>query len=598
MTAPGQFYTRRSRTPSVGVAGRSSDSAGVLSAAARTADPSPVVATISARRRRSPECNLVVKRTSLRNASKLTLSSEAEGRTSDEKRLRKLVKVKDSGCSSSGVKSSHNEVDIEDVPPLTAYRFTEEEASSIKASLLSWYDENHRLLPWRQHPSDSLENQVDGEVEEGRCMKEESVSLSHELHSKGGGKGSKKSSKQGAKFEQRTTDVTRSIEMEEQRAYEVWVSEMMLQQTRVATVIEYYRRWMERWPSLHHLAQASQEEVNTVWAGLGYYRRARFLLEGAKQIVERGSGFPRSVKELQKVPGIGEYTSGAIASICFQQPVPVVDGNVVRVLSRLRAITENPKLPSTVRIHWALAEELVDARRPGDLNQSLMELGATVCKPSSPDCSFCPVSTHCKALSLESKSVKAVTDFPVKVAKVQPRDEYVAVCIVVVMNRKNVGNLVDGNFSAADSHILLVQRPPQGLLAGLWEFPLVSVGGTAVQSKEQKAAMNEYLQSSLGFNLQRRGNFSTERREHVGTYVHIFSHIKMHMSIEWLLLCPSESQWERKSMDGKQGSISMKWVQADKVGNLGLTSSVKKIFSMFLNHMKQHKTPKQKRLKP
>ncbi|KAL3700129.1 hypothetical protein R1sor_018151 [Riccia sorocarpa] len=592
MTVPAKYYTRRSRTLSVGVAAASSDS-GVLTST-MNCDPSPAVATPSGRGQRSPVCSLSITKTNLRKNSKLGLSDKVDGRFSRKKPQKKSGKRELPGsiCSGGG-NAPHEEVDIEDVPPVALYRFTDEEASSIRTSLLSWYDENHRILPWRHHPSDSREEEKEIEVENGRCMQGGSANSTHGLRT------AKRSRKKGAKLQSGSSCVSKSSEIEEQRAYEVWVSEMMLQQTRVATVIEYYRRWMQRWPTLHHLAQASLEEVNTVWAGLGYYRRARFLLEGAKQIVQKGSGFPRSLKELQKVPGIGEYTSGAIASICFQQPVPVVDGNVVRVMSRLRAITENPKLPSTVRVYWALAEELVDAKRPGDLNQSIMELGATVCKPTSPACSSCPVSAHCKALSLQSKAMKVVTDYPVKVAKSQPRDEYVAVCVIVVMNRKDAGKLWDCNFPTSESHILLVQRPQQGLLAGLWEFPLVSLGGTAVQSNEQRAAMDHYLNSSLGFHFHKRTtNFSVERREDVGTYVHVFSHIRMHMSVEWLLLCPSEElEWDSKSMESKLASISMKWVHAEAVGRLGLTSSVKKIFSMFLNHLKQRKSPKPERLK-
>eukprot|EP01018_Ginkgo_biloba_P003511 Gb_39981 [translate_table: standard] len=193
-------------------------------------------------------------------------------------------------------RSKENVPDIEDCLDLVV-DFTEQEASGIRKSLLDWYLANQRVLPWRLN--------------------------------------------QGAETAQDDEEII---------AYAVWVSEVMLQQTGVATVIIYYNQWMERWPTVHHLAQASQEDVDAIWAGLGYYRRARYLLEGAKQIVEKKGGvFPHTLNHLRKVPGIGDYTDGAIASIAFKQAVPVVEGFVIRVLCRLKAISANPKVSATVK---------------------------------------------------------------------------------------------------------------------------------------------------------------------------------------------------------------------------------------------------------
>uniref|UniRef100_A0A7N0U976 Adenine DNA glycosylase n=1 Tax=Kalanchoe fedtschenkoi TaxID=63787 RepID=A0A7N0U976_KALFE len=176
------------------------------------------------------------------------------------------------------------------------------EVVEIRASLLEWYDENKRDLPWRRSRRVAKE-----EVDE---------------------------------------------DTDRRRAYEVWVSEVMLQQTRVQTVIAYFNRWMLKWPSIQHLAGASIEEVNELWAGLGYYRRARFLLEGAKMIVDGGGEFPKSVEGLCKIRGIGNYTAGAIASIAFEKAVPLVDGNVIRVIARLKAISTSPKEKSAVTAFW------------------------------------------------------------------------------------------------------------------------------------------------------------------------------------------------------------------------------------------------------
>ena len=177
--------------------------------------------------------------------------------------------------------------------------------------------------------------------------------------------------------------------------YAIWVSEIMLQQTRVAAVLEHYRLWMERFPSLAALAAASELEVLALWSGLGYYRRARMLHRAAQAVVAEHEGrLPRTAMELRRLPGIGEYTSAAVASIAFGEPIAVVDGNVERVTMRLLGLAEgDPDLARSVR---AGAQALVDPERPGDSNQAMMELGATVCLPKAPLCLHCPVQPWCR----------------------------------------------------------------------------------------------------------------------------------------------------------------------------------------------------------
>uniref|UniRef100_A0A663M752 Adenine DNA glycosylase n=1 Tax=Athene cunicularia TaxID=194338 RepID=A0A663M752_ATHCN len=274
----------------------------------------------------------------------------------------------------------------------------------------------------------------------------------------------------------------------DRRAYAVWVSEIMLQQTQVVTVIDYYNRWMQKWPTLQALAQASLEEVNELWAGLGYYSRGKRLQEAARKVVSELAGrMPRTAEDLQKLlPGVGRYTAGAIASISYGQATGVVDGNVIRVLCRLRCIGADSSSPLVVDRLWDMANALVDRSRPGDFNQALMELGATVCVPKAPLCGECPVKQHCRAwrrVSMTSKSVPdvedcgvggcplcppatepwdsrlGVTNFPRKAAKKQPRVVKTATC---VLERR-------GCHGAPE--YLIVQRPNSGLLAGLWEFP-------------------------------------------------------------------------------------------------------------------------------
>ncbi|ESP00360.1 hypothetical protein LOTGIDRAFT_55450, partial [Lottia gigantea] len=183
------------------------------------------------------------------------------------------------------------------------------------------------------------------------------------------------------------------------RAYSVWVSEIMLQQTQVATVINYYNKWIKKWPTLQDLAKASLEEVNEMWSGLGYYSRGRRLHEGAQKVVnELKSEMPRNAESLmKKLPGVGRYTAGAISSIAYNEQTGLVDGNVIRVLSRLRIIGTDSTSQTAIDTFWNHANKLVPADRPGDFNQSMMELGATICTPKSPSCSTCPVQSFCKA---------------------------------------------------------------------------------------------------------------------------------------------------------------------------------------------------------
>ncbi|KAI3982450.1 hypothetical protein MKX01_010484 [Papaver californicum] len=361
--------------------------------------------------------------------------------------------------------------------------------------------------------------------------------------------------------------------------YAVWVSEIMLQQTKVATVIDYYNRWMDKWPSLQHLAQATQEEVNEMWAGLGYYRRARFLLEGAKMVVEGGEEFPRTVPQLLKVPGIGDYTAGAIASIAFNESVPVVDGNVVGVIARLKAISANPKESETIKSFWKLAGQLVDPYRPGDLNQAVMELGATIFTPTSPSCSSCPISEQCHAFSPSKSSPSVqVIDYPLKVIKPKPRREFSAVCVVEILDDQK------GTCSNMSSRLLLVKRPEEGLLAGLWEFPSVLFDGEG-DSGTRRTVMDQYLKKS--FELDTR-NCAVISREEVGDCIHVFSHIRLRMYVELLVVNLNS---EEKILAEKEGNETIAWkcISSNAIEGMGLTSGVRKVYNM-IHQFKQKKT--------
>jgi A/G-specific adenine glycosylase len=228
--------------------------------------------------------------------------------------------------------------------------------------------------------------------------------------------------------------------------YAIWVSEIMLQQTTVEAVIPYYKRFLKRFPTLETLAEGPEEDVLKLWSGLGYYSRARNLHKAAGMIKK----LPDTVEELIRLPGIGRYTAGAIASIAFGRRAPIVDGNVIRVLSRLFAIREDPKSPQGQKIFWGKAEKILPSKHCGDFNQGLMELGATVCSPENPSCLLCPVSADCLA-----RKKGRLEDFPNGRKKTECRDVLMTAAVVL-----------------KDGKVLLVQRPAKGLLRGMWEVPM------------------------------------------------------------------------------------------------------------------------------
>lgn len=251
----------------------------------------------------------------------------------------------------------------------------------------------------------------------------------------------------------------------DRQPYRVWVSEVMLQQTRVEAVIPYYERFLAALPTVEALAAAPEEQLLKLWEGLGYYSRVRNLQKAAQEIVRRGD-FPRTAAELKKLSGFGDYTSGAVASIAFGERTPAVDGNVLRVWARMEAVPDSIRMPSVRR---QCARDVLDAMPegadPGDYNQALMELGATVCVPRQPRCGACPVRAHCKAYAEGEQE-----DYPVSGPKPAKVEEEFDVYLIV-----------------QEGKALVRRRPARGLLAGLWEFPhgiagvRVRPGGLAVE---------------------------------------------------------------------------------------------------------------------
>lgn len=236
--------------------------------------------------------------------------------------------------------------------------------------------------------------------------------------------------------------------------YAVWISEVMLQQTRVETVIPYYQRFLARFPDVAALAGARESEVLVLWSGLGYYRRCRSLLAAAKEVVAAGGELPRCARELERLAGIGPYTAAAIASIAFAEAVAVLDGNVERVAARFAAVAAGAGTRRGRANLLAIAGGLLDQLRPGDSNQALMELGATVCLPRAPRCGQCPLAGSCQA-----RALGAAESFPARAKRVRPR---------------RIRQLVA--FVERDGRLLLFRRDSaSGRLAGLWEFPSIEV---------------------------------------------------------------------------------------------------------------------------
>ncbi len=276
--------------------------------------------------------------------------------------------------------------------------------------------------------------------------------------------------------------------------YRVWVSEIMLQQTRVEAVIFYYERFLRRFPDVFALANAPEEDVVKAWEGLGYYNRVRNMQKAARIIAAGGGSFPQSAAELQKLPGFGEYTAGAVASIAFNLPVPAVDGNVLRVLSRLNCDARDISAPETKKSAASQIRQWLPDGRAGDFNQAIMDLGATVCLPNGePRCAQCPLNGSCLSFARDCQR-----SFPIKKPKPQRRQE-----------QKTVFVLLHNNLAA------IRRRADKDVLAGMWELPLVAGW---LSEQEQREQLSEWgIQPKNGILQQ------------LPVAKHVFTHIEWQM---------------------------------------------------------------------
>lgn len=276
--------------------------------------------------------------------------------------------------------------------------------------------------------------------------------------------------------------------------YAVWVSEIMLQQTRVETVIPYFQRWMERFPTVEQLASASQQEVLSAWEGLGYYSRARNLHRAAQIIVEQyQSEVPSEPEQLGRLPGIGRYTAAAVASIAFGRDQAALDGNIRRVLARVYNLTEPARSPSGERRLWAWAEQNLPTGQAGEYNQALMDLGSLICTPRSPACPECPLEDLCQAREFGVQEERPV---------LAPKREVPHHTVTAAVIEEN-------------GRILITQRPADGLLGGLWEFP----GGKRDPGEELPACLQREICEELGVRIQVGEPF--------GVYQHAYTHFRV-----------------------------------------------------------------------
>ncbi|MGG6297378.1 A/G-specific adenine glycosylase [Leptolyngbya sp. AN02str] len=282
-----------------------------------------------------------------------------------------------------------------------------------------------------------------------------------------------------------------------QNPYHIWISEIMLQQTQVKTVIPYYERWLQAFPTVEALAAASQEQVLKQWEGLGYYARARNLHKAAQAIAHQHNGqFPTQFEAAIALPGIGRTTAGGILSAAFNQPVPILDGNVKRVLARLTALQKPPN--RSLEWLWQCSTTLLDPVHSRDFNQALMDLGATLCTPRHPNCGHCPWSAHCRAYALTMQN-----DLPVSETR-SP------------IPHKVIGVAVIWNDS---QQILIDRRRQEGLLGGLWEFP----GGKVEPNETIEHCIRREIQEELGIEI--------EVGDRLTVVDHTYSHFRVTLNV-------------------------------------------------------------------
>jgi A/G-specific adenine glycosylase len=325
----------------------------------------------------------------------------------------------------------------------------------------------------------------------------------------------------------------------DQDPYKVWVSEIMLQQTRVDTVIPYFNHFIEQFPTLEALAEADEEKVLKAWAGLGYYSRVRNLHAAVQEVKEKyGGEVPKTAEKFSKLKGVGPYTTGAVLSIAYGIPEPAVDGNVMRVLSRIFLVWEDIAKAGTRKIFEEIVREIISHDNPSYFNQALMELGALICVPGKPACLLCPVQTHCRAFHEGVQS-----ELPVKTRKGKVKEVQMAAAVL----------------ENAEGKVLIHKRPNEGLLANLWEFPNHETQSKFENPKEQ---LKEFLQKEYKAEVELGQPFAAIQ--------HVFSHLIWNIVV-----------YQGKIIDGIEETERLKLVDKQELQNYAFPVSHQRIWKAY-----------------
>lgn len=303
----------------------------------------------------------------------------------------------------------------------------------------------------------------------------------------------------------------------DQNPYKVWVSEIMLQQTQVDTVIPYFENFIKQFPTVDALAEAEEQSVLKAWEGLGYYSRARNLQSAVKEVTEKYQGkVPDDPEQLRTLKGVGPYTSGAILSIAYDRPEPAVDGNVMRVMARVLELEDDIAKPRTRKLFETILREVIALEDPSSFNQGLMELGALICKPRTPDCSICPIQSHCRAFRSGTQK-----DLPVKTKA--KKQQHLAYFTMV--------------FENSAGEIYIEQRPDKGLLANMWQFPMVS--------------KNEVDYSYLVAWIEQTHGFTVGHIKQMTPIKHVFSHVVWDMDVYHCMIGDTLADKDGRFIDSK-----------------------------------------------
>ncbi|GAX19831.1 A/G-specific adenine glycosylase [Fistulifera solaris] len=513
------------------------------------------------------------------------------------------------------------------------------EIKHIQHQLLTWYHAYRRKLPWRGDPppwnGSTAKFVVNRSKPKGGNKKQKQTSL-HSFF-----KHSNDRSRTENEDDNDDDDDDASLPTFAVTPYGVWVSEIMLQQTRVEAVIPYWVKWMQSFPTVQTLAAATPEQVNAHWAGLGFYRRARMLHAGAQHVVTHyttrdGSvQWPTTVAEWQQLPGVGRYTASAICSICFQIPVPVVDGNVCRVLSRLRGVAQHVKASVFKdQYAWTLLQPLVEnTDEPGNINQALMELGATYCAPSGTGLEEGdPLKEYYWSTRLVEPAIVSNDVSPILISSTTAPTTTAASCplcavdgveqviqqwreCAIIPNLRVYGHqylpmappqsakrvqvwqvAALGHNATKEKRWLLVQRPPTGLLAGQWEFPCICLWDSAdtkvdKKSKTVKKAVDPepptipFTQKRAAWKalLKELSVYTVSSVQTVGesSLEHVFSHVKHILWLQTGQVDDDIYQAMASTSDGR----AMRWMTADDMQQVGITSGVKKILQALKKHV-------------